>query len=163
MDTTLVEIRKEVYQKCSLEITQFNMGPESKEYHASQFKLNNSNVLCRTAKVTPKKAGQFVTIWRRNKTGIIEPFNELDSIDFYIIHIRTETKLGQFVFPKSILIQKGIMSTYEKEGKRGFRVYPRWDKAENKQAMRTQNWQLRYFYTINDATNFGRVKVYYTL
>lgn len=161
MDTTLSEIQKKVYESCSLEITDIRMEPESKEYNASQFKLNNRNVLCRTAKVTPTKTGQFVTFWKRNSVGIIEPFNDLDTIDFYIINVRTDKKLGQFVFPKSILVKKGIISTPKKEGKRGFRVYPAWDTAKNKQAIQTQTWQLHYFYEINDTINFDKVKALY--
>ena len=162
MDSNLVEIEKKVYKKCSLEINHFNKESESKEYNASQFKLNNKNVLCRTAKVTPKKTGQFVTFWRRNSKGIIEPYNDLDTIDFYIINVCTESKLGQFVFPKSILIKKGIISTTKKEGKRGFRVYPIWDSAKNKQAIQTQTWQLNYFYEVNKDVDLDKVKALYS-
>jgi hypothetical protein len=43
------------------------------------------------------------------------------------------------------LQEKGILSDDNKEGKRGFRVYPPWDIAINKQAKQTQEWQLKYF------------------
>ncbi len=59
--------------------------------------------------------------------------------------ITHSTHSGQFIFPKSILLVKGILSDGEKDGKRGFRVYPPWDKAVNKQAKQTQQWQLQYF------------------
>lgn len=103
------------------------------------------NPIVRTAKTTPKKIGQFVSIWKRNKEGVTTPRDLEDDFDFLIIQCETETQKGRFVFPKIILAKKGIISTVEKEGKRGIRVYPPWDKAENKQAIKTQQWQLKYF------------------
>ena len=157
MDKNLYQIKTEIYDKCSLEISDFKTETESKEYNACRFQLNGLNVLSRNAKITPKKVGQFVTFWKRNKDGVIEPFNEFDRIDFYTVNVRTETEFGQFVFPKSVLIKKGIISTKRKEGKRGFRVYPKWDVAKNKQAERTQKWQLNYFYEINSLTDLKEV------
>nr|WP_317041489.1 MepB family protein [Chryseobacterium contaminans] len=52
---------------------------------------------------------------------------------------------GIFVFPKQILAEKGVLSHGKKTGKRGIRVYPSWDKAESKQAQKTQAWQTQYF------------------
>lgn len=47
--------------------------------------------------------------------------------------------------PKSELVNKAIISTNRKGGKKGFRVYQKWDKAQNKQAEKTQKWHLNYF------------------
>lgn len=157
MDSNLNQIKTIIYDKCSLQISDFKTESESREYHACHFKLNNTNILSRSAKTTPKKVGQFVTFWKRNKNGIIEPFSEKDQIDFYTVNVQSENKLGQFVFPKSVLIKKGIITTDKKEGKRGFRVYPKWDIAKNKQAELTQKWQLNYFYEINSSTNLKEV------
>ncbi|WP_229201295.1 MepB family protein [Arcticibacterium luteifluviistationis] len=157
----MTEIKTAVYDKCGLEVSCFKAESESKEYDACRFLLNGKNVLCRNAKITPKKVGQFVTFWKRNGKGPIEPFNESDEIDFYVVNVKTENAFGQFVFPKSILIQKGIISTEKKEGKRAFRVYPIWNTANNKQAERTQKWQLDYFFEINDAIDFDRVSGLY--
>ena len=71
--------------------------------------------------------------------------------------------MGQFVIPKSVLIEKGIISTSKKEGKRGFRVYPIWDKTINKQAVLTQQWQLNYFFEINDDLDLSFVKKLYQI
>ena len=73
----------------------------------------------------------------------------------------TENGFGQFVFPKPVLVKKGIISTESKEGKRAFRVYPDWDIAKNKQAAQTQKWQLDYFYEINDLTDLHKVSKLY--
>ncbi len=72
-----------------------------------------------------------------------------------------DKKLGQFVFSKSVLIDKGIISTEKREGKRVFRVYPKWDVAKNKQAQLSQQWQLKYFYEINNLTDLNKVNELY--
>jgi len=66
------------------------------------------------------------------------------------------------VFPKSVLIEKGILSTSKKDGKRGFRVYPIWDKTISQQAVKTQNWQLNYFFEVIEDLDFNLVKKLYS-
>lgn len=163
MNSNLNKVKTEIYDKCSLEISCFKKELEGKEYDACQFELNGMNIICRSSKITPKKDGQFVTFWKRNKKGITEPFSENDKFDFYVINVNSNNNFGQFVFPKSELIRKGIISTEIKGGKRGFRVYPKWDKAQNKQAERTQKWQLNYFYEIDKLTDLKKImKLYET-
>ncbi|MGS2739696.1 MepB family protein [Sinomicrobium sp. M5D2P17] len=157
VNSELAGIKKMIYDKCALQISGFKNEPESKDYEACQFQLNERNIICRNAKTTPKKAGQFVTFWKRNGKGPIEPFHETDPIDFYVVNVQTKKQMGQFVFPKSALIKKEIISTDKKEGKRAFRVYPSWDVTHNKQAEQAQKWQLNYFYEINNSTDLKRV------
>ncbi|WP_437396943.1 MepB family protein [Flagellimonas lutimaris] len=161
MDNNLNQIKTEIYENCGLNISDFYLEAESKEYDACRFELNGQKIISRNAKITPKKVGQFVTFWKRNGNGSIGPLEENDPIDFYAVNVRTETQFGQFVFPKTVLIKKGIISTDNKEGKRAFRVYPNWDTAKNKQAERTQKWQLNYFYEINDSTDLNKVAELY--
>lgn len=161
MNNNLRKVEREIYDKCSLKISDFKKEQEGKEYDACQFKLNGMNIICRSSKITPKKVGQFVAFWKRNTDGITEPFNENQKIDFYVINVKSENNFGQFVFPKSELIKKEIISTGKKDGKRGFRVYPIWDKTENKQAEKTQKWQLEYFYEIGNLTDFNKVTKLY--
>ncbi|QDH80734.1 MepB family protein [Echinicola soli] len=163
MDSNLNQINTEIYKKCGLNISGIHLEKESKEYNACRFELNGQKIISRNAKITPKKVGQFVTFWKRNENGPIEPLEENDQIDFYVVNVRTESEFGQFVFPKSVLIKKGIISTENKEGKRAFRVYPNWDIVKSKQAERTQKWQLDYFYKIDDLTDIEKVtKLYKT-
>ncbi|MEQ8240115.1 MAG: MepB family protein [Cyclobacteriaceae bacterium] len=163
MDSTLNQIKTEVYDNCGLKMTGFQTEVENKEYAACRFELNGRKIISRNSKITPKKTGQFVTFWKRNNSGIIEPLNENEPFDFYAVNVRTEKECGQFVFPKSVLIKKGIISTAKKEGKRAFRLYPNWDNPKNKQAESAQKWQLDYFYEINDSTDFQTVvKLYET-
>ena len=145
MNSELRRIKDIAYNSCSLVISDFELENESKEYKGCKFKLNKLNIVCRSGKKTPKKDGQFVTFWKRNIHGITEPFEERDEIDYYIINVTKENRIGQFILPKSILIDKGILSTSQKDGKRGFRIYPIWDAVKNQQAGRTQKWQLKYF------------------
>ncbi|MBB6462703.1 MepB family protein [Flammeovirga kamogawensis] len=125
---------------------QFTIDKESTEYNGCSFFINEKKIIYRDSKITPKKIGQFVTFWKRDNQGITTPFHEDDNIDFYVINVQFENQLGQFIFPKDILIKKGIISTNQKEGKRGFRVYPIWDKTMSKQALSTQKWQVSFFY-----------------
>ena len=161
MDKNLNQIKSEIYNNCSLQISDFETEPEGKEYNACRFKLNGRTILSRNAKIPPKKAGQFVTFWKRIGNSPIEPFDENDRIDFYTVIVRTENEFGQFVFPKSVLLEKGILSTKKKEGKRAFRVYPSWDTVHSKQAERTKKWQQKYFYQINDSTDLQKVAELY--
>ena len=158
----LHEINQKVYSKCSLIISDFITQKESKEYNGCRFLLNHLAVICRKAKITPKKTGQFVTFWKRNAHGVTEPFTNNDVIDYYVINVCSDDRIGQFVFPKSVLIAKGIISTSKKDGKRGFRVYPSWDIAKSKQAIKTQQWQLDYFWILNNGIDLQKVQSLYS-
>ena len=140
------DLSPEINRKFGLNITDFIMEPEGKHYNACQFKIDGRLVICRTAKITPKKVGQFVSFWKRNTMGEIRPFSEEDNFNFYFVCVNKDGRTGRFFFPKSILIAQGIVSTFSKDGKRGFRVYPIWDTTTTKQATKTQQWQLMYFY-----------------
>ena len=98
MDSNLNQIKKEVYDKCSLEMSELKLESESIEYNACRFRLNGLSIISRKAKITPKKAGQFVTCWKRKGNGPIEPFSKKDRIDFYTVNVRTDIAFGQFAF-----------------------------------------------------------------
>lgn len=136
-----------------LSISNLEKDAECNEYVGYNFEVKELLFKFRKAKITPKKVGQFVTLWKRNTTKQTEPFNENDAFDYYIITTEEESKLGFYIFPKSILIEKHILTSIKKEGKRGFRVYPNWVKPENKQAEKTQNWQQNYFVEVSDQKN----------
>ncbi len=144
----LEETSKLVFEKLDLHISNLHIEKESQDYSAAQFELNNLKIIFREAKITPTKVGQFVTLWKRIEEKPIQPFSTSDDFDFVIINTNTPTNSGQFVFPKSILEQKGYLQSQSKKGKLGFRVYPSWDKTLNKQAQQTQKWQLNYFLEI---------------
>ncbi|MDB6096808.1 MAG: hypothetical protein JWM09_1086 [Francisellaceae bacterium] len=142
-----------VYKPCGFEFIKLRQETESKDYGAYNFELNNRKIKFRVAKITPTKIGQFVTLWKRINKGPIIPYDSNDKIDLFVINVRTHEHFGQFVFPKEILVNKGIVSMNGKGGKRAIRVYPSWDLAENSQAKKTQAWQLKYFFKIQTNNN----------
>lgn len=157
-------IQEQVYNKCGIKLSNLKLNPESREYGACSFELNGQKVEHRTSKITPTKLGQFVTIWKRNKDGITEPFDILDTINFVIITTKSCDKLGQFIFPKLVLAEKGIISQKGKVGKRGIRVYPPWDFPTSKQAVKTQIWQTKYFvnFESNNSTILKLFRRFFT-
>ena len=128
-------------------ITEYSNHLEASEYSGCEYRLEDLRYIQRTAKVTPKKIGQFVTLWKRNEKGITAPFDIKDDFNYVVIICIQGNKIGRFLFSKDILINKKYISDCSKanDGKRGFRVYPKWDIPTNKQALDTQNWQLEYF------------------
>ena len=79
------------------------------------------------------------------------PYDITDPFDFYVVYLRDGEHSGQFVFPKDILCEKGVLSKNGKGGKRAMRVYPPWCVAVNKQAKTTQEWQVKYFSEENSS------------
>ena len=161
----LLLAKEHLYDKFGFECSLLEKAKESADYGAYSFTLNQKSILFRTAKITPTKIGQFVTLWKRIDKGPIQPYYFTDAIDLIVISVRKENRVGQFVFPKSVLCEKGIISTSNKEGKRAIRVYPPWDKAINKQAQKTQQWQLDYFLEIpvDKLIDKERAKMLYDL
>ena len=149
LTSELLQVKELVYDKCNFEFSNLVIDSESEEYQACSFQLNSIEFIHRFSKITPTKFGQFVTIWKRNDKGITAPFDFSDNFDFIIITSKSDEKLGQFVFPKAILLEKGIISNNNSSGKRGIRVYPPWDIPTSKQAEKTQLWQTKYFYSIS--------------
>ncbi len=120
------------------------------------FNLNEHKIIFREAHETPTKIGQFVSIWKRNNKGITIPFEENDAFNLMIINACNTKNNGLFIFPKNILTKHGIISSRNKEGKRGMRVYPTWDIPNNKQAFQTQNWQRHYFINLEDEISLNK-------
>ncbi|WP_228728502.1 MepB family protein [Chryseobacterium endalhagicum] len=147
----LKNIDELIFQPLGLKLLNIEEDTESKDYSGSSFTLGHLNIKFRTSKITPTKTGQFVTIWKRDEKGETAPFDSGDSFDFYLISASKDHNKGIFIFPKEILIKKGILSDGNKTGKRGIRVYPSWDIAGNKQATATQKWQTEYFLDLSDS------------
>lgn len=141
------------FNSLKLKISNLNTNPESKEYEACSYAIHNQIIISRKSKITPKKIGQFVTIWKRDVNGITAPYSSTDSFDYFAISCHSDEQSGVFIFPKAILIEKGIISSIKKEGKRGIRVYPSWDKPNNKTSIKTQKWQLNYFTLLPFSAN----------
>ena len=110
MNSILIDAKNLLYDLCGFELSNIEIEKESAEYAAHRFEINNLKILFRQAKITPTKVGQFVTLWKRTKEkDPIKPFEFTDNIDLFVITVKTEKRFGQFVFPKSVLIEKGIV------------------------------------------------------
>ncbi|WP_336964884.1 MepB family protein [Chryseobacterium contaminans] len=141
----LKTIEEQLFHPLGLSCSNIEEDLECREYSGFNFTVNEQNFKFRISKITPTKTGQFVTIWKRNEKGETTPFDATDNIDFYLVASFKDNLSGIFIFPKQILAEKEVLSNGKKIGKRGIRVYPTWDKAESKQAQKTQAWQTQYF------------------
>ena len=157
---TLSDIKAFLFDRYRFAFDNFYEEDESHEYEACRFVINGKYVVFRSSKITPKKVGQFVTVWKRDQNAITQPFDASDPIDFIMISCRDGLNFGLFIFPKSVLLEKGIISSPKKEGKRGTRVYPPWDQVTNEQARKTQHWQTKFFIPIqhDSPTNLDLFK-----
>lgn len=145
---TLNLVISNIYKPAGLKLTSAPVTePESPEYGACRFGLNHYAAAFRAAKITPCKNGQFVTLWKRPKPDDeITPLDITDKVDFVVVSVSDSTQHGQFIFNQKILVLKNIISKLNKGGKRAFRISPSWTQPESKQALKTQQWQLPYFF-----------------
>src|SRR6187402_1695936 len=103
----LLDAKKNVFDPLGFELKNVSKETESEEYSAHTFELDHRKIIFRNAKITPKKVGQFVTLWKRNPNGITQPFELSDNFDFAIINVNFQNHYGQFVFPKAALAEQG--------------------------------------------------------
>ncbi|ASK29783.1 hypothetical protein CEY12_06525 [Chryseobacterium sp. T16E-39] len=150
-------IQNSVFTKLNHTISNIHPDLECEEYFGYTFHLNHYLIKFRKAKITPKKIGQFVTLWKRNHNTLqTEPFTIFDPFDFYIIYSEDTGKSSFFLFPKHILALQHIITSPLKEGKRGFRVYPHWDTPQNRQAEKTKSWQEKFFIDLSSPDHLKK-------
>jgi hypothetical protein len=130
-------------------VTNFEQSSEGQKYDACTYILGESKVIYRKAQITPNKAGQFVTLWIRNKVGVIRPYDVSDDFDIVIIFVKYKKLRGLFIFNKEVLNNYDIISGNKKLGKRALRIYPPWDKVKSSHAIKSQVWQLEYFTSLS--------------
>jgi hypothetical protein len=123
------------------------------EYEAFNFNINNNSFKSRLAKKTPKKAGYFVTLWLKNELEKNRPYNYDEMKDKLIINVLDGDNKGQFIFPKELLADKGVLRIGKEKGKMAFRIYPSWETNLNKAAIKTQKWQAPYFLDLSKEYN----------
>ncbi|MCG3873817.1 MepB family protein [Psychrobacter sp. Ps7] len=152
-DTALEHISEIIYKPNQLIIASTKEEQQNSEYAAGTFELMNQlaakTVRFRVAKQTPSKIGQFVTFWEKDSKGINQPFQYDSSPDLLVITtFKDNHTLGQFVFPKNVLLRHNILQSHFTKGKMAIRVYPSWDKPISNTAKKTQDWQLDYFFVV---------------
>jgi len=149
--------------------------PESSKYEAMNFSINNQSIVYRKGKITEDRPGAFLAIWKRPSSSWIintnKPIplqsNELDYLFVQVeehANVKSNGKLinnpkqGIFIFPLSVLLEKGIVSSDKKKGKTGFRVFPPWSddrgsegtKIFSESGKKTQRWQLPFYTEIDE-------------
>ncbi|MDZ5633612.1 MepB family protein [Janthinobacterium sp. GMG1] len=133
---------------------------ESADYGACRAELHGKRLVLRVAKTTPTKIGQFVTVWKRpHPDADIAPLDDADPFDVVIIAVADDdgARHGFFVFPRSVLLERGVMSRASQGGKRALRVYPPWCAPESIQAQRTQRWQSACFVAAGDQQGLAKL------
>lgn len=123
--------------------------PFNQDYESISFNIDGTNYQSRLAKKTPKKKGYFLACWIKNFNNINIPYREDNFSDYLLVLILDVQNKGYFKFPKSVLIEKGILKSPSTKGKMAFRVYPNWENDLNATALKTQAWQVQYFYKLN--------------
>lgn len=155
----LLAAQKLIYEPSGLILDNLVKEKESDEYGAFTFEINNKRIAFRVAKITPTKIGQFVTFWKRIGSGPIMPYDINDPFDFLVVSVRNDQHFGQFIFPNTVLLKKGVLSQNDLGGKRAIRVYPPWDVTDSRQAKSTQAWQLMYFFEITHNNDIDTTRV----
>ena len=131
---------------------------ESADYGACRADLHGQRLVLRVAKTTPTKTGQFVTIWKRpHPEADIAPLDEADPVDVVIIAVADGAQHGLFIFPRSVLLERGVMSRASAGGKRALRVYPPWCAPASIQAQRTQRWQAQWFVAAGEQMRLAQL------
>lgn len=118
----------------------------NQDYEALTFSFKEETYQSRLAKKTPTKAGYFVTCWTKDENNCNQPYSKKAFADYLMIIVIDEELSGYFLFPRELLVEKGILTTFEHKGKMAFRVYPKWCNQLNKTAGQTQKWQCKYFF-----------------
>lgn len=148
-----------IYKPNNLLITKRKEEKQNSEYAGGVFQLNNRSIRFRVSKITPNKIGQFVSFWEKNASMSNQAFSYDSAPNLLVITCIADNKLGQFIFPKEILLKEKILKTQNQKGKMAMRVYPIWDKPVSNQAKKSQLWQLHYFVDLSDTENVATDKL----
>lgn len=152
---------------CITKNAELDIIPENSKYHALNFELNEFNIVYRKGNNTPDRPGAFVTVWKRPISGESNNNKPIaltsDELDYLFVYVENDVKYGVFIFPITLLINKGIVSSLGKKGKTGFRVFPPWTedrgsvgmKVFSESGKKTQQWQKNYFVEIDNEGNIN--------
>ena len=136
---------------------------QNKEYEGLTFNIAQHTFRSRLAKKTPKKKGYFVVFWEKDKDNKNQPYAFDEMSEKLIVSIIDGQLIGQFVFPKLLLLEKGILKSENDKGKMAMRVYPSWERELNPSARKTQKWQAAYFIDLsNGIDNQQAAALYFT-
>lgn len=142
-------------------ITNMFTEDHNKEYEGMLIQIKNTTYRSRLAKATPKKRGYFVVFWEKDENDKNQPYSFSESPDKVIVSIIDNNLKGQFIFPKSKLLERGILSSDTAKGKMAIRVYPSWEQGLSKAAAQTQKWQQDFFVDLTDNLDRDRLEDLY--
>ncbi|WP_368654263.1 MepB family protein [Ornithinibacillus sp. 4-3] len=143
------------------QITNIKEEKQNEEYEGLTFRINTHDFRSRLAKKTPKKKGYFVVFWYKNINNENQAYSFDETPDKVIITILDDDKKGQFIIPKLELLKRGILRTKDTKGKMAIRVYPKWEKELNKNAMKVQKCQEIYFIDLSNEIDSEQMLSYY--
>ena len=157
-------VNNNIYAPNGLILNEIIEESHNSKYSACTFKVDAKTIRFRVAKITPTKMGQFVTFWEKDNHGVNQAYQYDQAPDLLVTPVfksncsKYDNKMnnsevipvGQFVFPKDILLEKNILKSNTTKGKMGIRVYPSWDIPTSTTAIKTQQWQLEYFFKVTD-------------
>lgn len=138
--------------------------PQNSKYEALEFSIDGKKILYRKGNVTSDRPGHFLSIWKRPDENSTDsrramPYEEND-LDYLFVEVGDcqTSKRGIFIFPLSVLIKKGVVTSDKAKGKMAFRVFPPWtssrgevkSKVFSDSAKKTQRWQGEYFVWVED-------------
>ena len=83
-------------------------------------------------------------MWKKDENNTNVPFTEDDLENQLIVNIVDDKRRGQFIFPKDILIKKGILKVMILK-ENGIESVSTWETGLNNTAAKTQVWQCAYF------------------
>ena len=144
-----------------LENVNIEREEQNSEYEGLLLNISNHFYRSRLAKLTPKKKGYFVAFWEKDTNGVNQAYSYEQTPEKVMITVLDQEKRGQFIFPKDVLLQYGIVKSPEQKGKMALRVYPSWITDLNTNATKTQSWQLNYFVDLSDGLDIEKVKKLY--
>ncbi|GEN87177.1 MepB family protein [Oceanobacillus sojae] len=156
-----INLIKELLFDINGELTNILKEPQNMEYEGTTFNINENKYRSRLAKRTPKKDGYFVVFWEKDVNHCNQAFAYSESPDKIVFSIIDKDVKGQFIFPKSLLLEKGILRTNDNKGKMAIRVYPSWERSLNNSAKKTQAWQAPYFIDVSNEIDMKRLTELY--
>lgn len=83
--------------------------------------------------------------------------------DYLMIYVNDQTRKGIFIFDKETLLNHGILTDNHHKGKMAFRVYPDWETYLNVTALKTQQWQHKYFINLSHSDTETQLSQIYTM
>lgn len=107
MITELEQLQNSIFSKLNLIISRLQPDSECEEYFGHSFQLNQFSIKFRKAKITPKKIGQFVTLWKRNpESKQTEPFTSEDLLIFTLSSVIKVINPDSSFSPNKFLFRK---------------------------------------------------------